>query len=112
MRRRTFLAFLPAMSAGCFLKDFTVARPQIDDQAPATAAAQTVGDVTAAFDNAAEMVISGYGLVEGLNGNGGVTPPCEARTAIVERLKREIVKLKAERDILKKAAAFFAKEST
>jgi transposase len=27
-------------------------------------------------------------------------------------LKREVTKLKAERDILKKAAAYFAKEST
>jgi transposase len=30
----------------------------------------------------------------------------------IERLRREVNKLKAERDILKKAAAFFAKEST
>jgi transposase len=30
----------------------------------------------------------------------------------IERLKREVTKLKAERDILKKAAAYFAKEST
>ena len=29
----------------------------------------------------------------------------------IARLKREVLKLKAERDILKKAAAFFAKES-
>ena len=29
----------------------------------------------------------------------------------IERLRREVNKLKAERDILKKAAAFFAKES-
>jgi transposase len=28
----------------------------------------------------------------------------------IERLRREVVKLKAERDILKKAAAYFAKE--
>ena len=32
--------------------------------------------------------------------------------AELERLRRENAKLKAERDILKKAAAFFAKEST
>src|SRR5262245_44030972 len=96
MRRRTFLAFLPAMSAGCFLKDFTVARPQIEDQAPATAALQTVGDVAAEFDNATDMVISGYGLVEGLNGTGGVTPPCEARTAIAERLKRAKIESPSE----------------
>src|ERR1700738_287596 len=30
----------------------------------------------------------------------------------IERLRREINKLRAERDILKKAAAFFAKEAT
>jgi transposase len=30
----------------------------------------------------------------------------------IARLKREVVKLKAERDILKKAVAYFAKEST
>jgi transposase len=30
----------------------------------------------------------------------------------IVRLKREVTKLKAERDILKKAAAYFAKEST
>ncbi len=30
----------------------------------------------------------------------------------IERLRREVTKLKAERDILKKAAAFFVKEAT
>jgi len=30
----------------------------------------------------------------------------------IARLKREVTKLKAERDILKKAAGYFAKEST
>jgi len=30
----------------------------------------------------------------------------------IARLKRELIRLKAERDILKKAAAYFAKEST
>ena len=30
----------------------------------------------------------------------------------ITRLKREVIRLKAERDILKKAAAYFAKEST
>ena len=32
--------------------------------------------------------------------------------AEITRLKREVARLKAERDILKKAAAYFAKEST
>jgi transposase len=30
----------------------------------------------------------------------------------IDRLRREVTKLKAERDILKKAAAYFAREST
>lgn len=30
----------------------------------------------------------------------------------IEKLRREVVKLKAERDILKKAAAYFAKDVT
>jgi transposase len=30
----------------------------------------------------------------------------------IDRLRREVNKLKAERDILKKAAAFFAREAT
>ena len=30
----------------------------------------------------------------------------------IERLRREVTKLKAERDILKKAAAYFAREAT
>ncbi len=32
--------------------------------------------------------------------------------AEIERLRREVTKLKAERDILKKAAAYFAKDPT
>jgi transposase len=30
----------------------------------------------------------------------------------IERLRREVAKLKAERDILKKAAAYFARDAT
>jgi transposase len=41
-------------------------------------------------------------------GNGQMKPEQQEIT----RLKREVAKLKAERDILKKAAAYFAKEST
>jgi transposase len=36
----------------------------------------------------------------------------KADQAEITRLKREVAKLRAERDILKKAAAYFAKEST
>jgi len=41
-------------------------------------------------------------------GNGRQSP----EQAEITRLKREVIRLKAERDILKKAAAYFAKEST
>ena len=39
-------------------------------------------------------------------GNGQMTPADDE----VRRLRREVAKLKAERDILKKAAAYFAKD--
>jgi transposase len=39
----------------------------------------------------------------------GVQKPDDAE---LTRLRREVAQLKMERDILKKAAAFFAKEST
>ena len=41
-------------------------------------------------------------------GHGRVKPEQLA----IDRLRREVTKLKAERDILKKAAAFFAREVT
>jgi transposase len=41
-------------------------------------------------------------------GHGQMKP----EAAEIARLKREVVKLKAERDILKKAAAYFAKDAT
>ena len=41
-------------------------------------------------------------------GHGQMKP----EAAEIAQLKREVTKLKAERDILKKAAAYFAKEST
>jgi len=40
-------------------------------------------------------------------GHGQMKP----EAAELDRLRREVVRLKAERDILKKAAAYFAKES-
>jgi len=46
--------------------------------------------------------------VQAFPGQGQMKPEQQE----IERLRREVVRLKAERDILKKAAAFFAKEST
>lgn len=40
-------------------------------------------------------------------GNGRMKP----EQLEIERLRREVIRLKAERDILKEAAAYFAKES-
>jgi transposase len=45
--------------------------------------------------------------VSAFPGNGQRKP----EEAEIERLRREVVRLKAERDILKKAAAYFAKDS-
>jgi transposase len=46
--------------------------------------------------------------VDAFPGNGRL----KSEQLEIARLKREVAKLKAERDILKKAAAYFAKEST
>jgi len=89
MNRRDLLAAAPLLLSGCFLKNFnTVARPQLDDSLPDKDAVQTIGDVSAEFDNATDLIVSGFGLVTGLDGTGGSTPPCDARTAVSERLKR------------------------
>jgi len=88
MKRLGLLAIVPLVVTGCFLQDFTtVARPQIADPEPKDAL-QTIGDYAAEFDNATDLVVVGYGLVIGLDGTGGSTPPGEARTAVLERLKR------------------------
>ncbi len=46
--------------------------------------------------------------VHAFPGQGQMKP----EQAEIDRLKKEVAKLKMERDFLKKAAAFFAKEST
>ncbi len=46
--------------------------------------------------------------VQAFPGHGQMKPEQQE----IERLRREVNKLRAERDILKKAAAFFAKEVT
>ena len=46
--------------------------------------------------------------VQGFPGHGQMKP----EQLEVERLRREVHKLEAERDILKEPAAFFAKEAT
>ena len=50
----------------------------------------------------------GSNPVQAFPGHGQMKP----EQLEIERLRREVAKLKAERDILKKAAAYFAKEAT
>ncbi len=50
----------------------------------------------------------GFDPVAAFPGHGRMKPEQQE----IERLRREVNKLKAERDMLKKAAAFFAKEAT
>jgi transposase len=45
--------------------------------------------------------------VQSFTGNGQMKP----EQLEIERLRREVAKLKAERDILKKAAAYFARDA-
>jgi hypothetical protein len=91
MKRLGLLALAPVCLTGCFLKDFTtVARPQIEDP-PATDGVTLIGQVASTFDNAQDMYVTGPGLVVGLDGTGGTCPPCDARTAVSERLKRDRV---------------------
>ena len=86
------LSLAPVCATGCFLKDFTnpIARPQAEDPPP-TDGVTLIGQVAGNFDNASDLVATGAGLVVGLNGTGGTCPPCDARTAVVERLKRDKV---------------------
>ncbi len=51
------------------------------------------------------------GAKEGGLSNGGRQRPVTGEQMEVARLRREVAELKMEREILKKAAAYFAKES-
>ena len=53
----------------------------------------------AEFDNPTDLVADHHALADAVE------------QAELARLRREVIKLKAERDILKKAAAYFARES-
>jgi transposase len=61
-------------------------------------------------ENVLRKWVKHYGSdpVQAFPGHGQMKP----EQLEIERLRREVTKLKAERDILKKAAAYFAKEAT
>jgi flagellar basal body P-ring protein FlgI len=94
--KRLVLVAAPLFVTGCFLNDFaTVARPQLDS-GPEPSHVQTIGDVSTDFENATELVVTGPGVVTGLDGTGGPSPPSDARTAVIERLKRAKIENPAE----------------
>jgi transposase len=72
-------------------------------------AAQAARDLDV-HENVLRKWIKGFGSdpAQAFPGHGQMKPEQQE----IERLRREVNKLKAERDILKKAAAFFAREAT
>jgi transposase len=60
-------------------------------------------------ENVLRMWVKEFGSdpVQAFPGHGQIKPEQQE----IERLRREVTKLKAERDILKKAAAYFAREA-
>lgn len=72
-------------------------------------AAQAAGDL-GVHENVLCKWVKEFGSdpMQAFPGHGQMKPEQQE----IERLRREVNKLKAERDILKKAAAFFAREAT
>ncbi len=93
MDRRAFLAggSLSAMSyslTGC-LGNKQTTRSQSPDLVNPKDLPQTIGDITL-FDAVSGIPVSGVGLVVGLQGTGGGTPPGEARKQFEEYVMRRI----------------------
>ena len=76
---------------------------------PGVSVAQAARDLDV-HENVLRKWVKEFGAdpVQAFPGHGQMKPEQQE----IERLRREVHKLKAERDILKKAAAFFAKEAT
>ncbi len=73
----------------------TVSRSQLDEAGPDKDAVRTIRDI-AVYDNFNTLPVSGYGIVFGLDGTGGMTPPGDARQAVEDRLKKMKVENVAE----------------
>jgi hypothetical protein len=87
--RRTLglLAALALGLAGCTLPQVRSQRP--DEAEPdAKYDAQTIGDVMSNFLNAEPVPVAGVGLVTGLDGTGGDTPPSGYRNTLEDDLKK------------------------
>ena len=86
MNRRSFLLAGSFFAlTGCLGGNTT--RSQLDDDAEKISV-RTIGDVTT-FDNAGRIPVSGVGMIVGLEGTGGGTPPGTYREMMKEFLKRK-----------------------
>jgi transposase len=105
---------------GCFIKPEvghaeTEVQSRVQDRAVELIRERGVSVAQAGRDlgvheNVLRKLVKEFGSdpVQAFPGDGQMKP----EQLEIERLRREVTKLKAERDILKKAAAYFAKEAT
>ena len=96
------------MQRGRFSREFKVHAVKLVRER-GVSAAQAARDLDV-HENVLRKWVKEFGSdpVQAFPGQGQMKP----EQLEIERLRREVNKLKAERDILKKAAAFFAREAT
>jgi transposase len=80
--------------------------------APVSQAGQSIGTVAATLDVPAQSISNWVKAEQEGKLGGAGTKPVSAEQMELSRLRAEVARLKMERDILKKACAYFAKEST
>jgi transposase-like protein len=77
-----------------------------------TVGGKTIAEVTAQFDLTETALREWVRRAEGDAGNGPPDALTTAERTELAELRKRVKRLEMERDILKKATAFFAKEST
>jgi hypothetical protein len=87
MDRRGFIVTgAAALMSGCVFPKFTSRSQRPEPEAEVSGLPKTVGDVSV-FDNVVGIPISGVGLVTGLDGTGGGSPPGDLRKMLEDYLK-------------------------
>jgi transposase len=88
----------------------TEVQPRVQDRGGQACQGTRGIDSASRPENVLRKWVKAFGSdpVQAFPGHGQMKP----EQLEIERLRREVNKLKAERDILKKAAAYFAKEAT
>ncbi|WP_029630173.1 flagellar basal body P-ring protein FlgI [Zavarzinella formosa] len=88
-RLASLLMIAPLLLGGCMPERFKTitSRSQQEELPPEKDAIRTIRDI-AVYDNTNELTVSGFGIVTGLAGTGGPTPPGDARQAVEDRLKK------------------------